>query len=295
MVSIIIPTYNRAGIIVKTLDSIKNQTITNWECLVVDDASSDNIQEVIEKYSSQDDRFRYLKNQHSKGAPGARNTGIEHAVGDYVILFDSDNRMHPDCLDKMMICLKDGHDVCTCWSDVIDSETGVSVGAFKWVCEGNIHDELFEGKCYADNNSSLIRRSLLLEYPLDEKVPAYQEWDTHIRISNKAKYVTCKELLVDYLRGGADAISSSNKKAILGYLYILSKYKDEWINKHPNAFERYCSFLLRLIRKENNKTYIAAFKELVPSNKMVAVYAKMYIAGIKSTAGRILRLMSVKH
>ncbi len=295
MVSIIIPTYNRADIIAKTLDSIKNQTIADWECLVVDDASSDNIKEVIEEYSSQDGRFRYIRNRHSKGAPGARNTGIEQANGEYVILFDSDNRMHPDCLEKMMVSLKEGYDVCTCWSDVIDFETERSVGAFKWVCEGNIHEKLLEGKCYADNNSSLIRRSLLLEYPLDEKVPAYQEWDTHIRISNRAKYVTCKELLVDYLKGGADAISSSNKKAILGYLYILSKYKEEWINKHPKAFEKYCSFLLRLVRKEYNKTYMASFNELVPPNMMVAVYAKMYMAEIKSASGRLLRFLKIKH
>lgn len=295
MISIIIPIYNRADIIVKTLDSIKSQTMQDWECLVVDDGSRDNIREVVEEYSRQDARFHFLSNQHAKGAPGARNTGIEHASGDSVILFDSDNRMHPDCLEKMFSCLNDGYDVCTCWSNVIDCDTEEPVGAFKWICEGYIHDDLLEGKCYADNNSSLIKRTLLLEYPLDELVPAYQEWDTHIRISVKARYVTCKEMLVDYLKGGADAISSNNIKAIRGYLYLLTKYKDEWVSKHPNAFEKYCSFLLRLIRKEKDSKYLDAFKILVPNRMILRIHFIAFTAEVKTRIGRFLRELGFRH
>lgn len=295
MVSVVIPTYNRASIIVKTLESIKKQTLNDWECLVVDDGSSDNTQEVVEEYARKDARFHFLRNQHTKGAPGARNTGIENASGDSVILFDSDNRMHADCLEKMNACLEEGYDVCTCWSNVIDCDTEESVGAFKWICEGYIHDNLLEGKCYADNNSSLIKRSLLLEYPLDENVPAYQEWDTHIRISTKARYVTCREMLVDYLKGGADAISSNNNKAILGYLYILSRYKDEWINEHQKSFVKYSSFLLRLIRKEQKSKYQDSFDSLVPQSLKSKVYFNALIAEFKTTIGGILRRLRIRH
>lgn len=289
MVSIVIPTYNRAHVISRALGSIKNQTFIDWECLVVDDGSIDDTHKVVQEYVNNDNRYHFLINQHSKGAPGARKTGIENAKGDCVLLFDSDNSMHANCLEKMYPIISRGFDVCTCWSNVVDNETKTSVGSFKWKCYDNIHDGLFEGTCYADNNSSLIKRLLLIEFPLDEKVPAYQEWDTHIQISNKAKYYTCEEFLVDYFRGGADAISSCNKKSIQGYIYILSKYKDEWLKYHRAAFVRYSSFLLGLISKNDKQQYNIAFKELVPKSLMLNVYLRMYYARTRSYLGSFIR------
>ena len=63
MISIIIPTYNRAAIIKKTLDSVANQTFKEWECIVVDDHSTDNTHDIIDAYTRTDPRFKYMKNE----------------------------------------------------------------------------------------------------------------------------------------------------------------------------------------------------------------------------------------
>ena len=101
MISIIIPTYNRASIIPNTLDSVINQEFKDWECVVVDDHSTDNTEEVIKNYIERDLRFHYLKNERKKGAQGARNTGLNHCKSEWLVFFDSDNLMHPDFLKKV--------------------------------------------------------------------------------------------------------------------------------------------------------------------------------------------------
>src|SRR5690606_10638879 len=93
LVSIIIPTYNRAHLISETLDSVLAQTYTNWECIVVDDGSSDNTDELLRTYCDKDDRFKYFHrpDTHRPGGNGARNYGLDNAKGDYITFLDSDD------------------------------------------------------------------------------------------------------------------------------------------------------------------------------------------------------------
>lgn len=98
LVSIIIPTYNRAHLIGETLDSILAQTYKNWECIIVDDGSTDNSAEVIGDYVRKDSRFQYHKRpeSHKPGGNGARNYGFEVSKGEYINWFDSDDIMLKD-------------------------------------------------------------------------------------------------------------------------------------------------------------------------------------------------------
>ncbi|HEY9169186.1 MAG TPA: glycosyltransferase family 2 protein [Lutibacter sp.] len=95
LVSIIIPTYNRAHLIGETLDSVLAQTYTNWECIVVDDGSTDETDKLMAVYCNKDTRFKYRHRpkNYPKGANACRNIGLEKANGDYMIFFDSDDLM----------------------------------------------------------------------------------------------------------------------------------------------------------------------------------------------------------
>ena len=96
LVSVIIPTYNRAHLIGETLDSVLAQTYQNWECIIVDDGSSDNTDEVVGEYVKKDSRFKYYHRpeEHLPGGNGARNYGFKMSQGKYVNWFDSDDLMH---------------------------------------------------------------------------------------------------------------------------------------------------------------------------------------------------------
>src|SRR5690606_36556858 len=100
LVSIIIPTFNRAHLIGETLDSVLAQTYQNWECIVVDDGSTDKTEATVGAYLKRDARFRLFKrpDHKPKGANACRNYGFEKSKGEYVQWFDSDDLMHPEKL-----------------------------------------------------------------------------------------------------------------------------------------------------------------------------------------------------
>lgn len=95
LVSIIIPTYNRAHLIGETLDSVLAQTYQNWECIVVDDGSTDGTDALMAEYVAMDSRFHYhhRPDSHLPGGNGARNYGFELSTGEFVQWFDSDDFM----------------------------------------------------------------------------------------------------------------------------------------------------------------------------------------------------------
>lgn len=88
--SIIIPTYNRAHLIKDTITSVQAQTFENWECIVIDDGSTDNTKEVIEDIAKIDNRVRYIYQENAERS-AARNNGINNAKGEYICFLDSDD------------------------------------------------------------------------------------------------------------------------------------------------------------------------------------------------------------
>jgi glycosyltransferase involved in cell wall biosynthesis len=104
LVSIIIPTYNRAHLIGETLDSVVAQTYENWECIIVDDGSSDTTDEVVGEYVIKDSRFKYhhRPEDHLPGGNGARNYGIIKSDGDYINFLDSDDYLLSTTLEDKL-------------------------------------------------------------------------------------------------------------------------------------------------------------------------------------------------
>ncbi|MFD2517939.1 glycosyltransferase family 2 protein [Salinimicrobium flavum] len=100
LVSVIIPTYNRASQIGETIDSIVSQSYDNWECLVVDDQSEDYTEELLSFYSSRNSKIKYLlRDSAPKGASRCRNIGLEKAQGEFCIFLDSDDILLQSCIE----------------------------------------------------------------------------------------------------------------------------------------------------------------------------------------------------
>jgi len=98
--TIVIPTYNRAKLIQPTLDSVISQTFADWECIVVDDGSTDNTKEVIQTYCQRDQRFKYIYQDNAERS-AARNNGIQHAKGEWICFLDSDDLYEPQHLSDL--------------------------------------------------------------------------------------------------------------------------------------------------------------------------------------------------
>jgi len=95
IVSIIMPCFNSEQYISDAIESVINQTFEDWELLIADDGSTDRTLDIALSYKNRDKRIQVISNSHSKGAPGSRNTCLEHSTGRYIAFLDSDDLWLP--------------------------------------------------------------------------------------------------------------------------------------------------------------------------------------------------------
>lgn len=102
LVSIIIPVYNASRFLEETINSIQEQTYSNWEAIFIDDCSSDNSYDIIKQYQKNDKRIKVIKNKINNGVAISRNNGIDYAKGEYLCFLDADDKWHPEKLEKQI-------------------------------------------------------------------------------------------------------------------------------------------------------------------------------------------------
>jgi len=166
MISIIIPVYNQAKHLDNCLAGVNKQTYDNYEIIVVNDGSKDNIGGVILKYRQTFGIKLIYSEQENKGANAARNNGAKSAEGEYIIFCDADIVMEPEMLELMLSVLKENPSASFCYS------------SFMWgrkkFMPGRYDAEKLKRMPYI-NTSSLIKRE---HFPwFDEKLKRFQDWD----------------------------------------------------------------------------------------------------------------------
>lgn len=107
MVSIVIPIFNSAPYLSGCLASVSKQTIGDWEAILIDDASTDESAQIAASYCKQDHRFCLLQQPHNMGQSAARNLGMQHVKGEYLLFLDSDDALAPDYLEVMLHHIED--------------------------------------------------------------------------------------------------------------------------------------------------------------------------------------------
>lgn len=117
LVSIIMPSYNQGLYLAEALDSVLAQTYTNWECIIVDDGSHDNTKEVANSYSAKDSRIQYIY-QENNGVSAARNNGVAHSKGDFILPLDGDDKLHPQFIELSLKEIVKDRNIRVVYSDV---------------------------------------------------------------------------------------------------------------------------------------------------------------------------------
>lgn len=265
LVSIIIPTYNRADLIGETLDSVLTQNYSNWECIVVDDGSADNTAAVLEKYLAKDSRFKYFERPKNrlKGGNAARNYGFEVSRGKYVQWFDSDDIMFPDYLQKRMKIFDnypDTHAV-FCAFTYFD-ENGVQNRVANKSFNGNIIEELKDKRISFSPLSYILKKEILNNIRFDEKLRRAQDLDFFFRVFTTLKNINIRHTseVLFKVRKHHNAISSKEDKSglKLNSRFIVNSRILNYFNKiqHEKAIYKYKKqCLIDLKRLLDNKNY----------------------------------------
>lgn len=184
LVSIIIPTFNRADLIGETLDSIIAQTYQNWECIVVDDGSTDNTEEVLKNYAKQDCRIEFYNRPETlaKSGNSCRNYGFQKSKGELIVFFDSDDVMLNDFLSSRVDLFTDKIKIVFATYTTVDENLNFLKQRVFKTNDILIKDYLFWNFPIL-THSALIRKDFLLDKKLfDPFIKRGQETDFYLNI-----------------------------------------------------------------------------------------------------------------
>ena len=231
VVSIIVPSYNRGYCIAQCLRSALDQTFTDFEIIVVDDASSDDTRAQVASIS--DSRIHYLAHDSNRGGAVARNTGIRAAQGEFVAFLDSDDHWLPDKLEKQIAALRrlgPESGLSYTWLSCVD-DAGTETLRVNPEIEGECFDEMLVTNFIGTFSNIVVRKSLLVEVgALDESFRSCQDWDLFIRLTRHASVHCLREYAVCYLISASDKvrISTNPRSVIQGHRRILKKYAHDY-------------------------------------------------------------------
>lgn len=265
-VSVIIPVHNREGLISKAIRSVLDQTFQDFEIVIVDDRSTDKTTEEIRKI--QDDRIRLFLHDQNRGAQAARNTGIEKSRGRWITFLDSDDLYLVNSIELRLSCAKE-RGVNAVHSEGLVLDSGDIKPKLRRIpkIEGNIYKELLRRPGPVFQTLLVSREILKSTGKLDETLPAYQEWETYLRLAKNNEFGFVETPTYLYNRQGSVSISKNAEKSVDGYIQIFNEYEEEIIkNCGKKALGshslRISYFLMRAGRKkEARKWYKRAWKE----------------------------------
>ena len=202
LISIIIPTYNRAHLISETLDSILAQTYLNWECIVVDDGSTDTTADVMREYIKKNSRFQYHQrpDNKKKGPNSCRNFGFELSKGECIKWFDSDDVMLPYLLEKQVLSFAKNVEMSVCKLSYFDFEKKISIRE-NIIFSNNLIADYLIGNVTFYISGPLWKRSFLEKQNqlFDESLTNLDDWDFNLQMLYQKPNITyVNEVLILY-------------------------------------------------------------------------------------------------
>lgn len=287
-VSVIIPTYNRAHFLAEAIQSVLDQTFTDFELIIVDDGSTDNTEDIVMKFK--DPRIRYI-NQENSGVSAARNTGIKASDGEYIAFLDSDDIWLPQNLDFKVKLLDARPEIGLVCSDAYfyDSYSGAILGR-RWhdrTFHGWVDDvltatqepvkEMFTRGCFITPQASVIRHSVFNQAGyFDESLQNHEDWDLFVRIARIFSIETIDIPLLK-IRRHNDSLSADWDKMYLGAVTVLNKAKSSY---YLNDEE------LKLINQRLARLHFSFGKSLVLNGQINQGREKL-LAALKINPGDI--------
>jgi len=232
-VTVIIPVFNRRRLLRRAIQSVISQSFPNFEIIVVDDCSSENVVGVVNAFN--DSRITYIRHHSNRGGSAARNTGIRHAQGKYVAFLDSDDRWLPRKLERQVDLLeqRDESVGVVYTGTFIETDGTLQQGRVPGV-KGNIYPKQIWGDHVSETSTWLVRKKCFSTAgTFDEQLPARQDYDMTLRLSQQYKYEFIREPCVVIHRDASGRISSDVEKRIAGSLMVLAKIEEQIRDQRP--------------------------------------------------------------
>lgn len=204
-VTVVMPTYNRAAVITRAVDSVLAQTHEDWELIIIDDGSTDDTAEIIDGY--EDNRIRFIPLERNGGVSAARNAGLAQARYDLIAYLDSDNYWEADYLRVVAAAYQDQTDrscAYTAQTIILESPDG-GPPTLTGVRFAPFHRALLENRNYVDLNCFSHRKTLLDNLGgFDTSLPRLVDWELVLRYTRDHRPLAIPCLLSNYVFGAVD-------------------------------------------------------------------------------------------
>ena len=230
-VSIIVPTYNRAKTLGRAIESILKQTYTDYEIIIVDDASTDNTREVVEQI--EDERIRYIRLEQNQGAGHARNEGIRMSRYDYIAFLDSDDEWMPAKLELQMKKMTEAaEDVGLVYCRMRTEEQDTIWPPYEWADAVTLAGDLFPTLLWTSligTPAILVRKKCFESVGMfKETLQCIEDWELVLRIAREWRIEFVDEILVE-IHLSENGVSANYGAFVLTRCYMVSKYRSEMI------------------------------------------------------------------
>ena len=266
-VSVIVPTYNRAGWLEETLRSVVNQTFKDFELIVVDDGSIDNTSQVMQSFPD----AQYFVMETNSGVSKARNLGLDFAKGEFICFLDSDDLWDEKKLEIQLHWMENNKDSQVCYTNEIWIRNGVRVNPM------NKHrkytGDIFRyclALCIVSPSSVMLRKELFDKVGnFDESLPACEDYDLWLRIAVKYKFHFIEEALIIKRGGHADQLSRKYwgmdrfRVSALKKLLDQDSLDKEKLQLTRAALVKKCSVLIKGFAKRGQKKDEFFYRELI--------------------------------
>ena len=228
-VSVVTPTYNRADILPRCIDSVLSQTFDDLEHLIIDDCSTDGTEKVVGQYG--DDRLEYIRLPENRGANAARNRGIKEASGDYVAFLDSDDEWFNTKLERQLQEIERST-AGAIYTGVEQVKNGEPVATKTPNITGDITAQVLQ-RSFGGFSSIMVENRVLDRVDeIDDSLPSWQDWDFYLRISEETTFTCIDEPLVRQHLHDGGRISDD-------YLTKRDNTAPQFLEKHRPLAEEY--------------------------------------------------------
>lgn len=281
VVSVVIPTYNRADRLGRAIESVLDGTFKDYEILVVDDGSTDDTEAVVAGYD--DAPVRYV-HQENAGANAARNRGVEESSGEFVSFLDSDDELHPEALEVAVETLREAPDSCagvaTSYRKIRDGEVYTVIEAV----DGRItHDDIVDANVVGGFSCTTFRREVFDRVGgLKEGLASSQDYEFYLRVLAEYDMIGVPRVLVDYHAHGEQITADIDRK-MAGQQYILEEYGDVITDKR-RAQQYYLRGTL-YAEKHEMKRAKAEFRRAIEADPTYYLYYFHFLASHLGKAG----------
>ena len=261
LLSVVLPTHDRADRLPAAVRSASAQTFRNIEILVVDDGSADSTPEVVEALAAEDRRIRYLRIPQASGAANARNHGIAHAEGEFIGFLDDDDAWHPTKVERQVEYMTEHPDVgaVSCHYRIVfegKPRTYVWKGPARLSARGLLWNDFAGGASFVALRRSAFDESLVR---FDEGLPPCEDWDLWYRLAEKRRFDVVPEPLCTYVYHGAQALTGTRDKLRDGHVRFISKHRAEM----SGACLAYHQAKLKLIGAESQRERMALHRRFL--------------------------------